>query len=101
VFSVFDEKQNAPQWKLNRTTVSGGQGVLLDTARLSPSGIYRVDIFAPSDELLKDRTKFFTLQKMMNANEIRFAFSDARGRYRVVLTDVRTGLQTTRAVELR
>jgi hypothetical protein len=100
VFSVFDEKQNVPQLKLNRTSVVGGQGVLLDAARLSPSGIYRMDIFAPSGELLKERTKVFTLRKMMDANEIRFALSDARGRYRVVLTDVRTGLHSEERVQL-
>ena len=101
VFAVFDKKQSAPPLKLNRTRVSSGETIMLETAPLSPDGVYRVDIFAPDGEIVKHRTKVFTPKKLGEANEIRFAFSDARGNYRVVLTDARTGLQSVREVELR
>jgi hypothetical protein len=101
VYSVFDEKQNAPGLKLSRSRASGGEGVLLDTSRLSPDGIYRVDVFAPDRKIIKERTHVFTGANPGSAGEIRFAFNDAPGSYRVILTDVRTGLQTTREVELR
>jgi hypothetical protein len=100
VYSVFPEKQKAPDLKLSRSRASAGEGVLLDTARLSPDGIYRVDIFAPSGELIKDRTHVFTGANPGNVGEIRFAYNDAPGDYRVVLTDVRTGLQASREVRV-
>lgn len=101
VFTVFDRKQSAPTLKLNRGRASGGQEALLDTARLSPHGVYRLDILAPTGETLKGRTRVFSGHKPGNANEIRFAYNDAPGVYRVLLTDVRTGLQAEQKINFR
>ncbi len=101
LLAVFEEKQSAPPLKLNRERATGGQEILLETTRLSAQGVYRVEVFSPSGALLKNYTKVFTTRKLGDANRIRFALSDERGRYRILLTDARTGLQTAREVELR
>jgi hypothetical protein len=101
VYCVFHQKQTLPLLKIDKSRVSSGQSVHLDTTQLKPEGIYRIDVFAPNGKILPRRTRVFTVRNTGNANEISFAFNDLPGRYRVVLTDVRTGLQSAREVELR
>lgn len=100
LYSVFTQKQNPPVLKLRRNRISTGQHVSFDTAQLSPLGVYRVDILSPQGKAVQGRTKIFKGSRTGQANEIRFAFNDVPGRYQVVLTDVRTGLQTIRVLNL-
>jgi hypothetical protein len=100
VYCVFVTKQSPPLLKIDKSQISGGQSVHLDTAQLKPEGIYRVDVFAPNGKILRRRTHVFTTQNPGNVNKISFAYNDLPGRYRVVLTDVRTGLQNAREINL-
>jgi hypothetical protein len=100
VYSVFADKQSPPDLKLNKSRVSGGQVVKIDLAKLMPQGIYRIDVFAPNGKILSRRTHVFTTQNPGHAGAISFAFNDLQGRYKIQLTDVRTGLTTAREVEM-
>ena len=101
VYCVFDKQQSAPDLMLDKLHISSGQIVKIDITKLKPHGIYRIDIFAPNGKILPHRTHVFTTQNPGNARDIPFAFNDLPGRYRVVLTDVRTGLKSVREVNLK
>lgn len=98
VYCVFADQQLPPDLTLDKSRIAGGQFVHIDVAKLKSQGIYRIDIFAPNGKILTQRTHVFTAQNPGNAGAIPFAFNDLPGRYRIQLTDVRTGLQTAREV---
>jgi hypothetical protein len=98
VYCVFSHRQKPPALRINTSRISGGQSVSLETAQLDPQGIYRIDVFAPNGRILWRRTHVFMAQNPGNAGAVPFAINDLPGRYRIVLTDVRTGLQSAREV---
>lgn len=95
IFSLFPTKQNPPLLSVSKKSLNLGEAVTLDGTGLSPRGLYRLEVYGPDGVLLPDFTKIFLGQPTGEDGVIRFALNDASGAYRLVLTDIRTGLSTT------
>ncbi len=100
VFTVFKEKQEAPVFEVKDPTLKPGEITTLDLSQLSKQGVYRLEV-APADKLPIQRfTKVFTGDAGDQHATLRFALSDAPGKYQVSIHDARTGLTTQQTVEL-
>lgn len=100
VFSLFDRKQEPPVFEISSPSAAVGGALDLRLNQLSSSGIFRLEVTPPDGRRLRRLTRIFAGSKAESQPPLRFALSDAPGKYEIVLTDIRTGLSTTHAVEI-
>lgn len=99
LYSVFSRRAASPEWSLSSDEATPGVPIALVADALEENGVYRLEIERPDGELLKRATRVFAGKNV--GQPLRFAFSDAPGRYQLTLTDVRTGLKSRAELTLR
>lgn len=95
VFSLFPTEQKVPVFKAKEGNIAAGAAVTLDFTSLSPYGTYRLEVFDPHGKSVRRLTRVFSGNASDDLAILRFALSDAPGKYKVTLTDARTGLAAT------
>ena len=110
-YSVFDEQQEKPLLKLSADSVKQGSAISLDMKGNRQNGIYFMKIeylgeqgifnFLNSDvsKSMPYRDQVLELSKGTEI-PIHFSYSDKPGNYRIVVTDVATGLKNEINVRL-
>jgi len=100
VFSLFKTKQEAPALFLSSETALPGKALTIDLAKLPPNGVMRLEILRPDGKPLWPRPEVIVNDGKKKAYEIWFAYNEAPGDYKVVVTDVSTSLKSEKTVRL-
>lgn len=100
LYTVFHNKPAKPVIKLDRKRVAPGEIVQLRLPKTPVGCIVRVELSSPDGVGLPLRTRVFRAGVDAGADRLRFAYTDAAGKYTVTVTDVRTGLKDTVKIRL-
>lgn len=93
LFCCFASKPDAPVLRPDRRRLAVGESLTIDRAALDPEALYRLEVIDPAGVSLLRRLRVFAGRGSATDTTVRWAFNDAPGRYTLVLTDIRTGLQ--------
>lgn len=100
VLCAFAQRVEPPTLNLSRDQLMPGETATLSVDALARNGVYRLETWAPSGEIMRRRTALVLPTESNDPPQIRFAFNDAPGRYEMVLVDVRTGLRSRATITL-
>ena len=100
VFSLYKTKQEAPALFLSSESAVPGKALTIDLAKLPANGVMRLEILRPDGTPLWPRPEVIVNDGKKKAYEIWFAYNEAPGDYKVVVTDVSTSLKSEKTVRL-
>lgn len=88
LYSIFDQKQEKPEIKVENNTINAGEKINVNFVSKKENRIYRI-------RLLKENSEIY--QKIIQSNQTSFqipvAYNETPGNYLLELTDVLTGLK--------
>lgn len=102
----FKKVQPPPEIKLDKTVAIPGHVLNLDIGGFPAKRIHTLEIYDPQGKILVPRNEIGSRLRIVpdgksNSFPIRFAHSDPEGTYKLVLTDVATGLSNTASIVLK
>ncbi|MBO7721745.1 MAG: hypothetical protein J6T01_04980 [Kiritimatiellae bacterium] len=99
LYAAFKTEQRPPEVRLTKTEIAPGDEISLDTAVLRKGSVYRLETESPAGARIANRETLFCADRKTKV-DFQFPYSDAPGRYKVVLRDMATGLESAAAVTL-
>jgi len=88
LYSIFDQKQEKPEIKVENNTINAGEKINVNFVSKKENRIYRI-------RLLKENSEIY--QKIIQSNQTSFqipvAYNETPGNYLLEVTDVLTGLK--------
>jgi hypothetical protein len=106
LFSAFDHEQSAPKIKLSSKTAKPGTPLILDISSLPKGRIMRLQVFDKEGKNILYRNEavtheVFETDGKMIKKLIHFAYNYPKGNYKINLTDIATGLNSSETITLK
>lgn len=104
--TCFDTRQQPPALRTDSASATPGKPLLLDLRPFPPNRILSLEIFDPQGRLLVPRNEIGSRLLIVpdgrkESFPVHFAYSDPKGVYKLVLTDVATGLSSSISINVK
>ncbi len=104
--TCFKERQVPPALNFSSSIATPGQALLLDLTGLTVNRVYNLEIYDPQNKFAVPRNEIgsrliITPDGKSRTFPLHFAYSDLKGVYKIVLTDVATGLSSNSNITLQ
>jgi hypothetical protein len=105
LFTVFQQKQKNPDFKLSAEIARPGIPLQLDLMPFPKDRVYLLQIRNQKGELIRFRNESVTHEVICTDGKMKnfpvcFSYSDGKGGYTLTLTDIATGLKSVKNVDL-
>ncbi len=104
--TCFEKQQQPPELKTDTDAIPPGKPLLLDIRNFPAKRVLSLEIFDPQGKVLVPRNEIGSRLLIVPDGKspsfpVHFAYSDPKGIYKLVLTDVATGLSSTTRITLK